>query len=287
MADDVFSRLRLNGKNLAMKTIKNKIEQFISSGIYHDLEEFIADNPDLTTFQNHTRLNNTLRKVWGYQITDQEYQEILDVLKKEVEERMKIDTDKVKTVSANGKEITTYEGQDGTMVLDNSYAHKSIEEQLPDLQKEHQQFQTGGAEGNIEAMMGYMQEEIKPEVTFATVDAAQNNALSQEEREKLEVARQYEKQTDKETTVDPKNGLIMQDGEISSIEERDGEYGVYSTEVAEENKEEENKMDAQQKAKAKVLTLGGFKQAGFSNAFILAFIAGLCLGFIALSIFIP
>ena len=82
MENDIFNKLRLDGKSLALKTIQNKIEQFISSGTYSDLEDFISDNPDLATFQNHTKLNNTLRKVWGYQITEQEYLEILEIKKR-------------------------------------------------------------------------------------------------------------------------------------------------------------------------------------------------------------
>ena len=288
MATDVFNSLRLNGKTLAEQTIKNKIEQFISSGIYHDLDEFISDNPDLSTFQTHTRLNNTLRKVWGYQITDQEYLDILDELKQELADRKKIDMDNVKTVNANGKEITTYESANGTMVLDNSYAKKSMEEQLPELQKEHEQFQTGGEE-NIDAMMNYMQEEIKPEVEFESTDKADSENLSDEEKKNVAVAKTYEEQSGQDVQVDVDNGLIMSDGEIQTIEKRDDGYEVYSTEEVGEKKEEEETKEkvADEKAKQKVLTLNTFKQAGFSNAFILAFIVGFCLGIVALSIIIP
>lgn len=290
MATNVFNSLRLDGRNLATKTIKNKIEQFISSGIYHDLDEFISDNPDLSTFQAHTRLNNTLRKVWGYQITEKEYLDILEELRKELEERMKIDMDRVKTVNANGKEVTTFESTDGTtMVLDNSYAKKSMEEQLPELQQEHKQFQEGGEE-NIDAMMDYMQEEVKPEVGFQSVADASKGELSTEEKTNLAVAASYDKQTEGDIQVDVSNGLIMSDGDIKTIEEREDGYGVFSTEEVgspEEASEKEKQNIVGEKAKQKVLSLNSFKQAGFSNAFILAFIVGFCLGIIALNMIIP
>ena len=157
MENDIFNKLRLDGKSLALKTIQNKIEQFISSGTYSDLEDFISDNPDLATFQNHTKLNNTLRKVWGYQITEQEYLEILEIMRKEMAARKQINTDKLDTVNANGKELTTYETAAGTMVLDNSYNGKDMQTQLEDLQNEHKQFQFDG-EKNTDNMMNYMQD---------------------------------------------------------------------------------------------------------------------------------
>ncbi len=280
MEKDIFSKLRLDGKTLALKTIQNKIEQFISSGTYTDLEDFISDNPDLATFQNHTKLNNTLRKVWGYQITEQEYLEILDVMKKEVAERKQIDLDKLTTVNANGKELTTYESTNGMMVLDNSYSGKSMNSQLENLQTQHKQFQIGG-EKNTEAMMGYMQEEVKPEMGFVDISSVSTNNLTHDENQNLFVAEQFQNQVSAPIQVDLQNGLIMQQGNISTIEERNNGFGVYGAETinAEPREEEiENTLE-----KPKVHTLKRFQQAGFSDALILAFIVGMFLGFLFLS----
>jgi len=280
MEKDIFSKLRLDGKNLALKTIQNKIEQFISSGIYTDLEDFISDNPDLTTFQNHTKLNNTLRRVWGYQITDQEYLEILEYMRKEVAERKQIALDKLDTVNTNGKEITTYETANGTMVLDNSYSGKPMGSQLEELQAEHKQFQVGGA-NNTDAMMSYMQQEVKPEIGFNNLSSISKDNLTQQENKNLFAATQYQANVQNPIQVDLQNGLIMQDGNIHTIEERENGLGVYSTEsISEEPKEEqaENTLE-----KPKVHTLKMFQQAGFSDALILAFIVGMFLGFLFLS----
>ncbi len=281
MEKDIFSKLRLDGKNLALKTIQNKIEQFISSGIYSDLEDFISDNPDLATFQAHTKLNNTLRKVWGYQITEEEYLEILEVMKKEVVERKQIDLDKLNTVNANGKELTTYETAEGTMVLDNSYNGKSMDSQLENLQAAHKQFQTGG-ENNIDAMMNYMQKEVKPEMNFTDISSLSSNSdLNKDESKNLFAAEQFQNQTNAPVQVDLQNGLIMQDGNISTIEERDNGIGIYSAETVQSDTntdQNENTLE-----KPKVHTLKMFKQAGFSDALILAFIVGMFLGFLFLS----
>lgn len=280
MDKDIFSKLRLDGKTLALKTIQNKIEQFISSGTYNDLEDFISDNPDLTTFQNHTKLNNTLKKVWGYQITDQEYLEILEVMKKEVAERKQISLDKLSTVNANGKELTTYETANGTMVLDNSYNGKSMDSQLQSLQAEHKQFQVGG-EKNTDAMMSYMQEEVKPEMGFVDISDVSTNKLNADENKNLFAATQFQRETNAPIQVDLQNGLVMQDGNISTIEERDNGIGVYSTDttsIAPKEDEQNNTLE-----KPKVHTLKMFQQAGFSDALILAFIVGMFLGFLFLS----
>ncbi len=277
MKNDLLAGLRGDGKNLALKTVKNKIEQFISSGIYNDLEEFISDNPDLETFQSHTKLNNTLRKVWGYQITDQEYQEILETLKKELADRKKIDMEKVQTIHANGKKLTTYQSDEGTMVLDNSYNGKDMEKQLTELQDQHKQFQIGG-EKNVNAMMGYMQEEIKPEVGFVDISSIPTNNLSESEKMNLHVATNFQRETGTPIQADLSNGLIMRDGNISTIEKRDYGMGVFSTENVNQPTQE-----IEQKEKPKVRTLQMLKQTGFSNALILAFITGVFLGFIFLS----
>ncbi len=277
MKNDLLTSFRGNGKNLALKTVKNKIEQFISSGIYTDLEEFLSDNPDLETFQSHTKLNNTLRKVWGYQITEQEYQEILETLKQELADRKKIDMENVQTIHANGKELTTYQSEEGTMVLDNSYNQKDMEKQLTELQDGHKQFQIGG-DKNIDAMMDYMQEEIKPEVGFVDISSIPTSSLSEPEKRNLHVAKNYQEKMDIPTQVDVTNGLIMQSGNISTIEERDYGMGVFSTETIQPTQQEMEKTE-----KPKVRTLQMLKQTGFSNALILAFITGVFLGFIFLS----
>ncbi len=280
MEKDIFSKLRLDGKTLALKTIQNKIEQFISAGTYTDLEDFISDNPDLTTFQNHTKLNNTLKKVWGYQITEQEYLEILEVMKREVAERKQIDLDKLTTVNANGKELTTYESANGTMVLDNSYSGKSMDSQLQNLQAEHKQFQIGG-DKNTDAMMSYMQDEIKPEMGFVDISSASTSNLTHNESQNLFVAEQFQNQANTPVQVDLQNGLIMQDGNINTIEERDNGFGVYSAETVHTEPQEEEQINTLEKTK--VHTLKMFKQAGFSDALILAFIVGMFLGFLFLS----
>lgn len=281
MEKDIFNKFRLDGKNLALKTIQNKIEQFIESGIYADLEDFISDNPDLTTFQNHTKLNNTLRKVWGYQITEQEYLEILEVMRKEVAARKEINTDKLTTVNANGRELTTYESEEGTMVLDNSYNGKDMQSQLASLQDAHKQFQIGG-ENNTDAMMSYMQQEVKPEIGFTDISDVNTGNLTREERKNLLVAEQFQRQTTSPIQVDVQNGLIMHDGNVNTIEQRDDGIGVYSTETI---NAEPRQMDEEQPilAKPKVHTLKRFPQAGFSDALILAFIVGMFLGFLFLS----
>lgn len=280
MENNIFNKLRLDGKNLALKTIKNKIEQFISSGTYSDLEDFISDNPDLTTFQNHTKLNNTLRKVWGYQITEQEYLDILEAMRKEVAARKQINTDKLNTVNANGKELTTYEADGETMVLDNSYNGKDMRTQLENLQSSQKQFQISG-EKNTDNMMNYMQEEIKPEIGFVDISAISTNNLNREEQKNLAVAEQFQQQGNVPTQVDLQNGLIMQDGNINTIEQRENGLGVYSAEsVMEAPREEEQRPTLE---KPKVHTLKMFKQAGFSDALILAFIVGMFLGFLFLS----
>lgn len=276
--------MNLEGKSLAIKTIKNKIESFISSGIYADLEEFIKDNPDLQTFQEKTKLNNSLRRIWGYRITDEDYQKLLSELKNELEEKMKIVKDNLTTVQVNGKEITTYQDDNRQIIVDNSYANKSVEDELPDLQQKYSKFRQSGVD-NTSNMLQFMQEEIKPAPEFDDVSDLDRQSLSQQDTEIAKVAQSYQSTNDNIIQVDFENKLILDGDNILSIEKRDDGYGVFSPDETETELEKEKpteNMSHQKTLQRNPLR----RQAGFSDAVILALLTGMLMGLAFLNIYI-
>ncbi len=288
--ENANTSLNNSSRNLAMRTIENKIEYFISSGIFNDLEEFMAANPNLAAFQTNTKLNNTLRKVWGYQITEQEYQDILETLKQKDTERKKIDMDNIETVHANGKDIVTYHGKDGDVVLDDSYNGKSLEEQMTDLQAKDKSLQNGG-EKNTEMIVKDMQNRIKPTVQQLDTEK-ENHQLSNKEEEYLRIAKEFEKQIGTPVKVSVEDGLLFtEDGSVYAIEERDGVMGVYTAQENAKQKEKAEELPegnkTQEMGKQKVMQKTLKTQAGFSNTFTLVFIAGVVMGLIAMSAFLP
>lgn len=276
--------MNLEGKSLAIKTIKNKIESFISSGIYADLEEFIKDNPDLQTFQEKTKLNNSLRRIWGYRITDEDYQKLLSELKNELEEKMKIVKDNLTTVQVNGKEITTYQDDNRQIIVDNSYAKKSVEDELPDLQQKYSKFRQNGVD-NTSNMLQFMQEEIKPTPEFDGVSDLDQQSLSQQDAEIAKVAQSYQSTNDNIIQVDFENKLILDGDNILSIEKRDDGYGVFSPDETETELEKEKQIETI--SHQKTLQRNPLRrQAGFSDAVILALLTGMLMGLAFLNIYI-
>lgn len=270
-------------QKLAIKTIKSKIESFISSGIYNDLDEFVKDNPDLKTFQEKTKLNNSLRRIWGYQVTDEDYQVLIVELKAELEEKMRIQKENLTTVQANGREITTFDNGDKQIVVDNSYSNKSIDEQLISLQEKYSRFRQNG-NNNTEYMMEVMKEEIKPEPAFTNISDINTTNLTEDSAEIAAVAETYQKDSQDAIQVDLETGLIFEDGQIRTIEKRETGYGVFSP-VSEEEIQE--KSHEQEKVPQKTLQrkTNPLKQAGFSDALILALLTGMVMGLAILNIY--
>ena len=130
MGNDIFNKFHLDGRSLALKTIQNKIEQLISSGIYNDLEDFIKDNPDLENFQNHTKLNNRLTKVWGYQIADTEYLALLEELRKKSTLNQQKKQVAIQTLPSEQKVVKNIESTN-TEKLQNIQRSEPIEHSLP------------------------------------------------------------------------------------------------------------------------------------------------------------
>ena len=268
-----------DGKQLAYIAMKNKIQAVISSGIYKDLDEFFADTPDFATFQIRSHMNNTIRRACNFQLDEEDYQQIIIELRAELEEKLRIDHDNITTVNVNGQEIATYKDDDKIIVINNTYADKSVDAQLGDLQDKYVKFREPDATMD---MMKYLQDEIKPVPEFTTLPNVDTSSLSSDEQEVAEVAEAYQKESEGIIKVDFANRLLMDgDGQVLPIEERDGTYDVYTPDTVESNEVSKTKGAQKRKVKPKP----HLKQAGISSAIAMALLSGLFMGIIFLSLF--
>ena len=271
-------------QNLAFLTAKNKITEYMKEKGFLSLAEFIKENPDLKTFQEKTKLNNSIRRVWGLNVTEEDYQQVLDVLQQEFDEKLRIETERLSTVNVNGKTITSYDGEKGKTIVDDSYSDKPMEEQLVELRERYsKRFGVQDVEqatNNTEEMMDFMREEIKLEPEFNAVADITKESLSGKAKELAEVAEAYQDTTDNVVHVDFERGLIMDEDQILSIEEREDGYGVFSPEEIEPN---EKKLAPQKTLTKKK---GPSKQAGFSSAVALALLSGLFMGLAFLNVYL-
>lgn len=277
----------LTEEPLVTLAVKNKIKNFITTDLYRDLDEFIKDNPTFEDFKQHAKSNELYRRALNCSpntITEDDYQQILSELRAELEEKMRIEKEKINTVYVNGKEISTYKTDDGSVItVDNSYSKKTIPEQLEDIQKKYSRFRQNGDKNTIE-LMEYIEEEIKPEPNFQDVDDLSTSSLTQEDREKAAVAQAYQTSTDNEVTVNLEDGLILDNDKILEIHQNDTGYTV--TAPNQVNGEMETEDTTLKKSPQKTLIKQPLKQAGFSDAILLALLTGMFIGLVVLNIYI-
>jgi len=277
----------LTNEPLAVLSVKNKIKNFITTDLYQDLDDFIKDNPTFEDFKRRAKFNDSYRRALNWNtlsLTEDEYQQILSELKAELEEKMRIQNDKINTVKANGKEVSTYQRDDGSVITVNNSNNKPIDEQLKDMQEKYSRFRQD-ANTNTEELMEHMEEEITPETSFHNVTELNQNSLNEEESKIAEVAQAYQASSEGPVTVDLENRLIMDEGNILEIQQTDQGYAVTSPEQTQDNSEVKS-TETPTKAKQKTLIMNPFKQAGFSDAIILALLTGMFIGLLLLNIYI-
>lgn len=280
----------LTQEPLTRLAIKNKIKNFITPDLYRDLDDFIKDNPTFEDFKRRAKFNESYRRAlnWGSDnISEEEYQQIISELKAELEEKMKIQKDRISTVTANGKEVSTFQKDDGSVIaVDNSYGKKPITEQLEEIQNKYSRFRQSETT-NTEEIMEYMEEEVKPENDFQEVSTISTSSLNNEEREMAAVAQSYQSNTEGEVSIDFANKLLLDDGQVLEMEKTEDGYTVGAAETVDEKHETVTEdTPTLEKAKQKTLTRNPFQQAGFSSAVLLALIAGMFMGLILLNLYV-
>lgn len=267
----------LTDEPLVVAAVKNKIKSFITPDLYRDLEDFIKDNPTFEEFKKRAKFNEAYRRAlnWdAHNLTEEEYQQILEDLRAELENKMKIEKDKISTVSAHGKEVVTYQKDDGTVIaVDNSYSDKSIQEQLDEIQDKYSRFRTNG-ETNTDEIMAFVQNEVKPEATFQSADAIDTTTLNSDDSQIVAAAQAYQDTTDEPISVNLDDGLILDQGQVLEVKPIDGEMQI----IAADEIDEDQKKTKKTKAKQKVLKRETLKEAGFSDAILISLLSGMLLG---------
>lgn len=280
----------LTQEPLARLAIKNKIKNFITPDLYRDLDAFIKDNPTFEDFKRRAKFNDSYKRAlnWGSDnISEEEYQQIISELKAELEEKMALQKERISTVTANGKEVSTFQKDDGSIIsVDNSYGKKPITEQLEEIQSKYSRFRQGEAT-NTEEIMEYMEDEVKPENDFQDVSTISTASLNNDETEMAAVAQSYQASTDGEVSIDFANKLLLDDGQVLEMEKTENGYTIGAAEAVEGQPEPVmEEAPTLEKAKQKTLTRKPFQQAGFSSAVLLALIAGMFMGLILLNLYI-
>ena len=156
-----------SGKEFA----KQGIESYMKKQKMDTIEEFLKQNPTMQDFDTNTKLLNIIRKHGYFVMNEQEYQDIIEQIRQEEEEKRKLHTEDIQTINVNGKELVTYTDEETgkQITVDNSVSERSVENQMKDIQNDHKQFQSL-KDNNTLNIMNYMEAKIKiTPITFSAI----------------------------------------------------------------------------------------------------------------------
>ena len=208
---------------------KQTIQAYMRKQKFNGIEDFMKKNPTMKDFEQNSHLLGIIRTHGYFILNEQEYQEIMEEIRKEEEERKKLQTDNIKTNMVNGHEIVTYTDQNTgeQITVDNTVSNRDIKDQMADVQKEHKQFQQENANNTLN-VMNYMQDKIKITPDTVASNEVNMNLANNEEREIAIAAKAFEKEIGHHVDIDLNNKIIYDNGMIYSIEKRGEQYQVIS-----------------------------------------------------------
>lgn len=247
------------GKEFAKQVIKS----YMKKQKMDTMEEFLNLNSNINDFEQNTKLLNIIRKHGYFIMNEDEYKTIIDELIQEENEKKRLRTEDVNTITINGKEIVTYQDQESgeTITVENNVTNRNFEEQMLDVQKDHKQFQSLN-DNNTLNVMNYMQEKVK--ITPDTQHGKDINldGLSDEDKKSAMSAIAFENKIGHPLDIDLKSKMIYDNGMIYSIEKRGEEYQIISHgEGQHMDNNNTNRSTNNSTKKAKTLSMSNYPKA--------------------------
>lgn len=178
----------------------------------------------------------------GITMTEELYKKIIELLKKEEEEKKRLQTD-IKVTNVNGKSVArvkdTTTGEE--RIFDNSYTNKSIKSQMDKVQEEHKQFQSLNGNNSL-GVLKYMENNIK--ITPDTVESnkLETNQLTDEEVAISKAIKLFEMDIGHPVKVDLSGKIIYDEDNIYTIEKRNGIYQIIGHENTKTNENDGPKL---------------------------------------------
>ena len=128
-------------KKLEERAIVEKILSLLNKNKYDSFDDFYKKNSDLENFKKNNNLENVL-KHFGNKLNQEDYENILQSLKKMIEKKSTFSTDSIKTTNIENNEYVSYKGKDENFYFNNNYSDKPIEEQMKKTQEDNPSYQT-------------------------------------------------------------------------------------------------------------------------------------------------
>ena len=232
-------------KRLEEKAIVERIMHILNeSKKYNSLEDFYNKNRTIDEFKKNNNMDIVL-KHFGQKINQEDYEKIIDSIKKLTEQKSSFDKEGIKTSTIEDKEYITYENDDEAFFLDNSYSDKSIEEQMSDLQKTSNEFQTSDTKENTKKMMEELRTNIKTELTLRYLTEINYEVLNTEQQKLFKFVFEYQQNSIGLIRVDlDEKVMVDEENNIMKIELVNDEFKIQnSKDKYKENNENENTIN--------------------------------------------
>lgn len=270
-------------KEMEMKTVEERIKKIIEKdATIKDIDDVIKKYGDFQTFKEKNNLNNALGRN-NNPMTNEDYLEVLDKLKKFYDNQKGFSKENIETVNAGDKKIVSYKSDDGKIILDDSYNNKPFEEQLSIFQNTNSDFRTQNLKTNTDNMMKHMQQEVKEEIKPKLLKEFDMNYLNDDDKKLYATALLFQEELHNPIKIDMHRKLIFDnDNNIYNVEKRENGFVILPT------KSNEKKLNTQKKAMVKKLVKTPITTGknGFIDAAILAFITGSFFGSLVLNLFL-
>ena len=214
-------------KKMEERTIVEKILSILNENDkYNSLENFYNDNMNFETFLKNNNLENVL-KHFGNQLNQDDYDKIINNLRKMVEKKSTFDTDNIQKNDIDEKQYVTYNGKSDNYYLNNSYDNKSIEEQMEEIQRQTPYFQTSDTNENTELIMKEMKEKKKINLILRYLNEINFEILTQEQQDLFKFAFDYQQKNPGLIRIDLDESVMIDEKDnIMKIEKIDGNYKI-------------------------------------------------------------
>lgn len=205
--------------------IARKIMDLLNKNKYDNLEEFIKKNDNYQDFLKKNDMTNVV-KHFGNTLKEEDYVKIIENLRILTKRKQDFDKDNINTVNIEKEQFIHFNNNGENIFIDNSKTDKKIEDQMTDLQKTQQDFQTSNQLKNTENMFDEL-EKKKEVLNLHYLDEFNYNTLNEKEKQLLSTALLFEQNIDGSIQIDfDKKVIVDENNNIFKIENIDGEYVV-------------------------------------------------------------
>lgn len=213
-------------KKLEERAIVEKIISLLNKNKFKSIDDFCKENSDYVNFKKNNDMENVL-KHFGNKLNQNEYDMIIQSLRKMIKNKSTFDTNEIKTTNIDDKQYVSYEGKDENYYLNNSFSNESIEKQMDDIQKQMSSLQTSNPKENTDLIMKEMKKNKKISLILRYLNEINFEILTEEQQDLFKFAFEYQQKNDGLIRIDlDEKVMVDEDDNIMKIDKVDGNFVI-------------------------------------------------------------